>query len=230
MSKVNLAIANLLILICVFWLSSSQLSAEPCQDCPGTMSTITGDAECNPDWKPKWDSSNPQQVSPGQSVTLNFGEGNRPYTVTVTGNDFWLDQARTVTTVENNFTGTITLYAGSNACGSAEITIADRCDNEKAGYVRSPSGKWGSWSNAKTWTICEAYKWGHSTDNVICEDVAFQYHGSYGGGWWNDYPECSRECLTLESDSGHCSLTACPQQGGRTLGELNIQEREWVCN
>jgi hypothetical protein len=105
MSKVNVAIANLLILICIFWLNSSGLSAGNCPggECPGTLSTITGDTECNPDWKPKWESSNPPEVSPGHNVTLNFGEGNRPYTVSVTGNDFWLDQAHTVTTINNNF-------------------------------------------------------------------------------------------------------------------------------
>lgn len=232
MSKINLAIANLLIFIFVFWLNSSGLSAGDCPggECPGTMSTITGDAECNPDWKPKWDFSNPQEVSPGHNVTLNFGEGNRPYTVSVTGNDFWLDQAHTVTKINNNYTGTITLYAGNNSCGSAEITIKDRCDNEKAGYVRSTSGKWGSWENAKTWTYCDLFEWGDTRKNIICQDVAYKYSGIQGGGWWNDYPECSRECHTIETDSGHCSYKKCPQQGARTLGRMTIQESKWVCN
>jgi hypothetical protein len=231
MSKVNLLIANLLILLFFFGLNSSQISAEPCPpECPVTTSTTTGTVNCNLDWKIKWDSSNPQEVSPGNNVTLKFGEGNRPYTVSVTGNDFWLDQAHKVTTINNNYTGTITLYAGNNSCGSAEIIIKDRCDNEKAGYVRSTSGTWGSWSNLKTWTICGMFKWGHTPSDEICEDVAFQYHGSYGGGWWDDYPECSRECLTIETDSGHCSFTACPQLEARTLGVLTIRERKWVCN
>ena len=231
MSKVNLLISNLLVLIFVFGLNSSGLSIGPCPggDCPKTLPMIPGTVNCNPEWKPKWDSSNPQEVSPGHSKTLNFGEGNRPYTVSVTGNDFWLDQAHTVTTIENNYTGTITLYAGSNSCGSAEITITDRCANEEAGYVRSTSGKWGSWTGHKTLTICAAYKWGHSPPDEICEDVAFKYGSSFGGGWWNDYPACSREPVTIETDSGHCSYTAYPQIGARTLGELNIQEREWVC-
>ena len=184
MSKVNLLLANLLILICVFWLNPSGLAVGPCPpDCPGPTSTIPSDVGCNPNWLIKWDPNNPHTVSPGGNVTLKFGEGNRPYNVTVTGNDFWLDQGHTVTTINNNYNGTITLYAGNNSCGSAEIKITDRCSNEETGYVRSPSGKWGSWSDPKILTICIAYKWGNTTGPEICEDAAFKYQGSYGGGW-----------------------------------------------
>ena len=231
MSKVYLLSVNLLILIFVVGLHSSGLSFGPCPpECPESTSTITGNAKCNPDWKPKWSANNTREVSPGHSVSLNFGEGHRPYTVSVSGNDFWFDQAHTVTTLSNNSSGAITLYAGSNACGAAEITIVDRCANKAAEYVRSTSGEWGPWENVNTWTSCDLQKWGDTKKDVICKDGAYKYSGTQRGGWWNDYPECSRKCHTIETGSGHCSYTKCPQQGARTLGSMTIQESKWVCN
>lgn len=226
MSKVNLTFANLLVLICIFWLSSSHLSADVCPkgDCPRSFSTITGDAKCNPDWKPKWESSNSQQLSPGQSVTLNFGEGNRPYTVTVTGNDFWLDQSHTVTTIEKNYTGTITLYAGSNACGSAHIQVTDKCENTAVESVLSTVGRWGSWSVGVEEIYCD--HWGYSNQNQeICDNPAYEMKWLVGGAGTND--PCPKGCVTFCSTN--CCKTFCTFLGAPRYSRTSIKEREWVC-
>ena len=134
MSKVNLAIANLLILIFVFGLNSSGLSIGPCPpDCPGNTSTIPGTVNCNPEWAPQWDSENSAKRFPSREpadVSITGGLG--PYT--------WV--------VNKGFTlGCTTNCGRHNTVDSEEtdciaaITVTDRCGSQTTGSVRRP-GYW----------------------------------------------------------------------------------------
>ncbi len=144
MSKKKLFMGGFLVLSLVFGLVFSSSSIQDCPsdvDCPGTTSTIPGTVDCNPDWKVVWASDNPQEISRGGHVTLKFEGGNRPYDLTVSGTDFWFDEDHTITTIENNITGTIALYAGSSAC-VATITVTDNCNVQSSSYVYYSGGDW----------------------------------------------------------------------------------------
>ena len=142
MAKVNSAIINILVLSFLVCLNPSGFAVDPCPDCPQNLPTIPGIVDCNPNWTIVWNPDNPQQVIRNGSVTLQFKGGTRPYDLAVSGTDFWFDDNHRITSIAGNDTGTITVYAGSNACGSATLTINDGCNVQSTGYVRSNSGTW----------------------------------------------------------------------------------------
>ncbi len=77
----------------------------------------------------QYDPSNPDEINPNSSISLNVVGGCPPYTLSVSGNGF-------------SMTGK-TLFADDTACGSATITVTDACGNNTTGYVRCTAGKWG---------------------------------------------------------------------------------------
>jgi hypothetical protein len=124
-------------------LNSSHLSAEPCQDCPGPISTIPGTVKCNPDWGPQWDRENSAKQFPSGEPPVNVyvTEGQGPYTWAVS-NGFTLectDECATSNTVSSLGTDCI-----------ATITVTDRCGNQTTGSVRRP-GYWDA-------ELCYRYK------------------------------------------------------------------------
>lgn len=185
MSKVNFVTLNILVLTFLVCLSPSGFTAGPCpgNDCPPNLSTIPGTVNCNPNWIIVWVSDNPQQVLRGQSVTLKIEGGARPYDLSVSGNDFWFDEAHTITSIAGNNTGVITLYAGGSACGSATITVSDECDDYATGSVRCNSDGAGVWtlktqyeckcpgaptSKSGNWLYKECGKWRNGDEYKMC--------------------------------------------------------------
>jgi len=77
----------------------------------------------------QYDPSNPDEINPNSSISLNVVGGCPPYTLSVSGNGF-------------SMTGK-TLFVDDTACGSATITVTDACGNNTTGYVRCTAGKWG---------------------------------------------------------------------------------------
>jgi hypothetical protein len=131
MPKVNLAIANLLTLICVFWLNSSGLSAEPCPpECPGPTSTITENAEYKDSWIFKWADDNPEFIPLGESEEVRVEGGVPNFKWQVSGDGFSLKESETTDR-------TNTLYADGTACGEATITVEDYHKQQVQGTVRA---------------------------------------------------------------------------------------------
>ena len=131
MSKVNIAIANLLILIFVFGLNSSGLSIGPCPpDCPSTTSTFPDEVQYPDSWIFKWAADNPQNITPGGSVTVKVEGGVPDYQWQVSGNGFSLTESDTAD--RSN-----TLNADVSACGEATITVEDYQQKQVQGTVRT---------------------------------------------------------------------------------------------
>jgi hypothetical protein len=131
MSKINLLIAHLLILICVFWLNSSHLSAEPCPpDCPGPTSTIAANAEYKDSWIFKWADDNPEFIPLGGSDEVRVEGGVPNFKWQVAGDGFSLQESETTDR-------TNTLSVDGTACGEATITVEDKHKQQVQGTVRA---------------------------------------------------------------------------------------------
>ena len=137
MSKAKLAIVNILVLICVFWLNSSHLSADDCQDCPKNTPTIPGETQYKDSWVLKWAGDNPQNITPGGSVTVKVEGGFPGYEWQVSGDGYSLTESDT--SDRSNI-----LNADVSACGEATITVEDYFKQEVQGTVRpnDPSFIW----------------------------------------------------------------------------------------
>jgi hypothetical protein len=213
MSKVNLFVANLLILICIFWLNSSHLTAEPCQDCPGPTSTITGTVNCNQNWILEWDYDNTTSdaISKNSSITIAVKGGSPPYAwsliqTSTQGRGFYLNEE---TTLES----TNTLSTGGVPCGTAWVQVRDRCGKEVIETFIYPdlgSGRWKNKSHGQC-VLSERY---NSVDWSNMPRFGYQYGGRYqeqvitiaGGKWgrcpgggtcddWADEPHELNDCL-----------------------------------
>ncbi len=148
MSKINLTITNILILIFVFWLNSSGFSIGPCPpDCPGNISTIPGTVNCNPDWGPQWDSDNSAKEFPSAEppVDVYVTGGLGPYT--------WQVSSGFALACTNDC-GTSNILSSQATDCIATITITDRCGAQTTGKVRRP-GYWeANWCYSYKLPIC----------------------------------------------------------------------------
>jgi len=104
-------------------------------ECPGPVSTTTDKCERAEGSSFKWDPDNPQTIDRDGSVGISVIGEVKPYTWSVSGTGFILSLNQTEEKTNS-------LYAGSNACGTAEITVKDGFGHIVKGYVRSDNGQW----------------------------------------------------------------------------------------
>lgn len=91
---------------------------------------------CIPDASMAWDSgTSAETVARNNSVTVAITGNNTPFTWSVSGTGFTLDNAETEGL-------TNTLNADDTACGSATITVTGCDDVVATGYVRCTTGGW----------------------------------------------------------------------------------------
>lgn len=97
---------------------------------------VEGNDCCVPDAAMAWDSgTSAETVAREASVTVAITGNNTPFTWSVSGTGFTLDNATT--------TGlTNTLNADATACGSATITVTGCDETVITGYVRGTTGQW----------------------------------------------------------------------------------------
>jgi hypothetical protein len=126
-----------LIPVIIFCLNLKGFSFDQCvpPDCPSDISTIPQTVEFTADWLLEWDPNNPQQINRNSSVTVNVINGVPPYSWSVSGSGFSLDD--NITEGLSN-----TLLADYAACGSAEITVTDSRNATATGSVRCSAGQW----------------------------------------------------------------------------------------
>ncbi len=136
MSKLNLIIANLLMLIILFWLNSSHLSAQ-CRDCPQRFSSTPAEVQYKDSWIFKWSADNPQNISLGGSITVKVEGGFPGYEWQVSGVGYSLTESETADR-SNIFNADV------SACGEATITVEDYKEKQVQGTVRpyDPSFIW----------------------------------------------------------------------------------------
>ena len=193
--------------MCLFL--NNQTSAVERDYCP--FSLIQG----NVIWRFEWDPNNPDTMNRNDSVTLNVIDGLPPYSWTVSGNGFWLEESETAGL--SNI-----LYSDGTVCGSATITVTDSQDAWVEGSVRIPDhGRWQQicYDSAN---CCYApgpptTPWYYSGGWHIAENIRGKYKqtdwmGTNGGGSaafydTNGEAESLQKCL--DSWSQNCNNSAC---------------------
>lgn len=97
-----------------------------------------------------WGDSNPETIVRSTSVGISVAGGLGPYTWSVSGTGFTLGSGVTET-------GANTLIADGTACGSADITVIDKCGLPVTGYVRCTTGTWTVVSSCSKTRPCSMY-------------------------------------------------------------------------
>lgn len=158
MLKIKPFKACLLIAAIVFCLNLkgfSDASCPPPYDCPPSISTVTGTAQFSEDWFLEWDPGNPDEINRNNSVSLKVISGSPPYTWSVSGTGFTLEDD-TTQDLSN------TLYADSTAC-VATVSVTDSRGQIVSGDVRCSCGGWVSKGNycglPGEYDIKEAWTW-----------------------------------------------------------------------
>jgi hypothetical protein len=111
--------------------------------------TVTANIEYKDTWLLQWDPDNPEEILPNGSVSVNVIGGWKNFSWSVSGNDFWFDSEHTLTSIET-VSRTVTVYAGSNACGAATISVTDSRNVSATGSLRCTNGKWSDYH----WNEC----------------------------------------------------------------------------
>ncbi len=147
MPKTNILKIGIVVLLIVFCLHLNGRSiAGDCDDLGHSKGTpiITGNHSYPAGWLSTADSdieydteNSAETVDRNDSATISVIGNNAPFTWSVSGIGFTLDNAKTT-----GFTNT--LNADNTACGSTTITVTG-CDGTVAtGYVRCTTGQWGT--------------------------------------------------------------------------------------
>jgi len=114
------------------------------------VSTLPDDWQYDLSWLFYWNPDNPQEIDRNSSVEISVIGGFPPYTWQVSGNGFSLSLNETEGTSN-------ALYSDDTACGTATITVTDKCGDECTGYVRCSEGEWSvvvGWSTGGTPSSC----------------------------------------------------------------------------
>jgi len=137
MLKARKLLIDILVLPFVIVLNPSILQAE--ERC--FVRTVTANVEYKDTWLLQWDPDNPEKINRNSSVSVKVIGGWKNFSWSVSGNDFWFDSAHTITSIETD-SRTVTVYAGSSACGAATITVTDSRNGSVTGYLRCTYGQW----------------------------------------------------------------------------------------
>jgi len=170
----------------------------------------------------QFDPSNPDEIDRNSSISINIIGGCPPYTWSVSGNGFSLQESQT--------TGlTNTLIADGTACGSATITVTGCDGNSVTGHVRCTTGLWkeivhcGSGKGyCMSETIVGKYKYKEywctqGCPGLTCSDLICNNCYSFG----NPKPDCDGNYKPKEDDCLSSSYKPCWCTEKYTY--------EWVC-
>jgi len=129
--------------------------------------------------------SNPETISPSSTEGLLVVDGVGPYSWTVSGTDYTLTYA----TTDNGVNG---LIAGSNACGSATVTVTDDCETVVTIFVRSTSVDSGWVFKGYTCTMPGAPTEGDGRTRIVGNKRQIQYWHEYATSGYppTKYGEC----------------------------------------
>ena len=122
--KLRAALLILPLILCLY-LSGIAIGADPCFQ---GFSTIPGSVQYDESWLLECDPSNPEEIDPGESITISVKGGRPIYLWSVIGNGFSLEHEQTQGL--SNI-----LHADADACGTATITVSDKSAKEGASTV-----------------------------------------------------------------------------------------------
>lgn len=188
-------------IICLY-LSGIAVGADPCFQ---GFSTIPGSVQYDESWLLECDPNNPEEIDPGESITISVKGGRPIYSWSVIGNGFSLEHDQTKG-LSN------TLHADIDACGTATITVADVSGAAVTCIVRCSNGWWQQkcycvWNceeHPECYSLCGI---GVHTGGVVYELVSgdrktIQHTGWQGGcGGSLDPP---LQCPPADTRCGNC--------------------------
>ena len=116
-----------LLLAIFFFMNLSNISTagDPCFQ---GFSTMTGSVQYDESWLLECDANDPEEIDPGESITISVKGGRPIYLWSVIGNGFSLeyDETQGLSNI---------LHTDSDACGRATITVSDKSGKEGASTV-----------------------------------------------------------------------------------------------
>jgi len=212
-----------LVLFFFYMAIEGAVPAQDCQEETGASGTPTsaGNAGYTEEWRQTCDCSGRKPVICLSGDILprdNFIEawvdsGNEAcpdYTWIIIGNGFHFYNASGPTTAT---TGTdserIEIWADSAACGSAIITVKDRCGEEATSSVRQPNnGKWVLIEEITCGTVDSMPGSGNCNSNYYCTEGAYRYLDSWVAGTnmgmrWHPIGDCTKYSCT-PYDKNYC--------------------------
>ncbi len=184
--------------------------------------SITGNHVIPPGWKTGCDcngekpavSSTGETVARNGFVTISIASGRAtcgPYHWSVSGTGFHFDDVTGPTTATTDSDSeTLQLWADDTACGSAEITVTDACNESGEISVRNPDhGHWVLVEDISCGTldpdpgICDC------TSVFECIEGGYKYQDAYIGGnrmnRWHSNGTCSKyPCTPYDRDYCYC--------------------------
>lgn len=126
--------------LCALWLFSvSSYAGDICNEPNYPDQYDFEDCEDASELSWDWENSD-MELSPSSSGTVRVTGGQSPYTWTVSGSGFYLDEEATQTTIITD-NPAITIYTNA-ACGPCDVTITDGCGTTVENSVRSSDGEW----------------------------------------------------------------------------------------
>ncbi len=133
-------------------------------------------------------------ISPDESIYVDFGGGLAPYTWSVSGEDFTLEN-------ETTYSGRNTLIAGPTSCGPATVTITDICGNSATCYIRNTNGEW-----------CQLYP----TACLFVGEFEWYYYNVFVH-YWRAFHGKYQQRMSMKSDissycGSGCNIYTCPPQ------------------
>jgi len=116
-----------LLLPIFFFIHLSNISAAG-DSCFQGFSTMPGSVQYDESWLLECDPNNPEEIDPGESITISVKGGRPIYSWSVIGNGFSLeyDETQGLSNI---------LHTDANACGIATITVSDKSGKEGASTV-----------------------------------------------------------------------------------------------
>ena len=224
-------------------------AGELCMNCP----TINKEVDIS--YWLKWQQI-PDTINQGQSKTLIIKSQLEEFTWTVSGTGFWFDSQHEIKTIENTGAKSVSLFAASNACGTATITVRGITANTDitfsiSGDVRGNAGRWSFFYDMvdrindidicpDAGGSCGYYVYSNFD---VCENVSNRYDYYYQYCIYSltycDPPGCAQDPKPTCSENGNaCSLTVSDGTCTYThtnnrcsgVGWVELYRREWVCN
>jgi len=172
---------------------------------------------------PSWNYAlSDNEIDPSGSADIHLTGGSPPYTVTVSGTDFWTDNGYTETTKVYN-SMPIEVFADAAACGSCTITVVDGCGRTVEESIRCTVGGW-------------------VLDEVICgEEAGYDCYGDpigqYKYRYWNWCAHGSigdDPCPFDECDPGNygdnCNPAQCVEGAPCKVLHTGIAQYVWGCD
>ena len=154
----------------------------------------------------QWDPANPDEIQPNTSAKVMVTGGSPPLAWSVFGTGFSLEKVQGQDSVDHERSKL--LKASATACGTATISVTDKCGDSVTGYVRCTNGQWVLIEDILCGTLdggaCDCHS------NYYCTQGGYRYldswlAGNLMGTRWHPTGNCTKyPCTPYDRDYCYC--------------------------